>query len=617
MTISSNSPDAAYRGRIASLTSDEQALSRKDLWLSHIRVAAFLLAVVLFVVGWWAGLGRLWWLPGAAALFGFVALVTWHESLRRRLVRAGILRDINQQGLARRKRNWKGLREEPIEVPPQHLAVSTDLDLFGHASLYQLMNCCGTPIGRITLRNWLLEGADPAEIKVRQTAVAELAERRELREELTLEGRLLAGASSEQFVDWAGGDRWLARRPWLKWLARATPVVALSSVLLAVARVVSPDVALITILAVIALNTLVAVAWGSSTHDIFKAVGARQGEAAGFLRMFELMYAMPASTGKLATLHRETTELGGGVLPRMRELRWVIQAANISHSALLFFLVYLPLQALALYDFHVLDVLEVWQRKHGPHVRRWFEALGQFEALVSLATLAHDHPTWTFPLVDTAADRLTARELGHPLLSDDARVTNDVSVGPAGTFLLVTGSNMSGKSTLLRSIGLNAALAQTGAPVCAAEFHMPPVALATSIRVRDSLEDGVSFYMAELMRLKSIVDQAVAFDSRSDRQLLYLLDEILQGTNSKERHIAVMRVVSHLLAHRAIGAISTHDLELASSEPLAAHCHAVHFRETLHDRNAERPMTFDYRLRPGVATTTNALKLLEIVGLSD
>jgi DNA mismatch repair ATPase MutS len=196
-------------------------------------------------------------------------------------------------------------------------------------------------------------------------------------------------------------------------------------------------------------------------------------------------------------------------------------------------------------------------------------------------------------------------------------VANDAEIGPAGSFLLVTGSNMSGKSTLLRAVGVNAALARTGSPVCAEWLRMPPVALATSMRVRDSLETGVSFYMAELMRLKEIVDQARDGKRRNQHMLLYLLDEILLGTNSKERHIAVVRVLQHLLHTGTIGAISTHDLELAASDVLAGACRCVHFCETLHDEGAQRRMTFDYKLRPGIATTSNALKLLEIVGLNE
>jgi len=231
--------------------------------------------------------------------------------------------------------------------------------------------------------------------------------------------------------------------------------------------------------------------------------------------------------------------------------------------------------------------------------------------------LAYDHPDWTFPEVDASATSIEASGLGHPLLPGAARISNDVQLGAEGSFLLITGSNMSGKSTLLRSIGVNVVLAQAGGPVCASKLRLPPVKLATSIRVRDSLEDGVSFYMAELMRLKEIVDEAVAFGGRPDRALVYLLDEILQGTNSQERRIAVEQVLSHLVKHGAIGAISTHDLDLAASDALEGQFLPVHFRETLHDHDAEHRMTFDYKLREGVATTTNALKLLEMVGLGN
>jgi DNA mismatch repair ATPase MutS len=197
-------------------------------------------------------------------------------------------------------------------------------------------------------------------------------------------------------------------------------------------------------------------------------------------------------------------------------------------------------------------------------------------------------------------------------------VRNDVTVGPPGTFLLVTGSNMSGKSTLLRAIGVNAVLAQAGGPICADGLALPPVELWTSARVQDSLERGVSFFLAELQRLKLVVDAATRAAAAGGPRVMYLLDEILQGTNSAERHIAVLRVIRHLVDHGSIGMVSTHDLDLARSPELTDSCHTVHLRETIStaDDGTER-MTFDYTLRPGVAPTTNALKLLKFVGLDE
>jgi len=215
--------------------------------------------------------------------------------------------------------------------------------------------------------------------------------------------------------------------------------------------------------------------------------------------------------------------------------------------------------------------------------------------------------------VDAAADRFAAQGLGHPLIPDGQRVSNDVEIGPPGTFLLVTGSNMSGKSTLLRAIGVNTVLAQAGGPVAATALRLPPVTLGTSILVEDSLAEGVSFFMAELQRIQKIVAAADRAHAEG-RTLLYLLDEVLRGTNSYERQVAVRRVVLHLLRQGAIGAVSTHDLQLAEVEDLKAACIPVHFRETLHP-GGDPPMTFDYVMRPGVATTVNALKLMELVGL--
>lgn len=271
---------------------------------------------------------------------------------------------------------------------------------------------------------------------------------------------------------------------------------------------------------------------------------------------------------------------------------------------------YFPLQALTGWDIHHLAALERWQAESGAQVRIWLRTLGEMEALVALAGLAHDQPTWVYPELDPGQDSFLAADLGHPLLADAVRVTNDVTVGPPGSFLLVTGSNMSGKSTLLRAIGVNAVLAATGAPVCARSLRLPPLRLWTSVRVEDSLARGVSFFMAELLRLKQVVD-AADVSVPDGRRLLYLLDEILQGTNTTERRIAARRIINHLVATGAIGAVSTHDLDLATDSPLAGASRPIHFREQV----AGGTLSFDYLARPGLATSTNALKLMDLVGL--
>lgn len=607
-----------YRRRSEGYERQAARLSRQDRHLARGRAALFLFGAACFAAAWAVESQRNigFWL-GTASGMAFLLLITYHEHVRRKLARFQELQRINEQLAARLERKWDEFPCRIVEVPDAHAALSRDLDIFGRRSLFHLVCQAHTPLGVETLRDWLLNPASPAEIAERQPSVRELAPLVDLREELILRGRELSasGSGPQRFIAWAEGEPWLASRWWLGWTTRILPLAVLGVAALTLTSRVSANVGGMTLMGLLAANFLVSVVFNGRVHDTFHLISTRSGEVRQYLAMFELLYELPAISSRLAALRQEATVREGGVLVRLRQLGRIVLLADMHHSPTQF-LLWLVLQLVLLWDFHVLALLELWQQRFGGHVGAWFRALGEFETLASLAGIAHDHPLWSFANVDPSAATLSAQGLGHPLLPETGRVCNDVEVGPAGTLLLVTGSNMSGKSTLLRSLGVNVLLGQAGSPVCATALRLPPTCVTTSMRIHDSLADGVSFYFAELRRLKQIVDQAASFRQRRDQKLLYLLDEILQGTNSRERHIAVERVLAHLMAQGAFGAVSTHDLELAHSEALAQSSRAVHFRETLGDGPTGQTMTFDYRLRPGVATTTNALRLLEIVGLS-
>ena len=609
--------DAAtnYRDRIEQFANEADGLARLDGILASSRIVAFLGVGSLFFIAWASGGSRPFYWLGAFGFVGFVTLVGYHDAVHRRLLRLMTRRQINDEGLSRLARDWATLPLPPIDAPTEAAAVAKDLDLFGRSSLFQLLNRADTRIGQQTLRDWIVSPATPEVIEERQQAVKTLQHCAELREDFNVEGRLLveSKAGPIEFIAWAAGDSWLLSRSWLLWSARLVPISFVALLILGVSGAIPPQVCGFGGIALIAIGGALSVLFTGQIHDIFNIVSTRNDEVGRYVKMFELMYDIPDTTERLATIKQDVTLHDRSALHRLHQLRRIMSFARISHDPILF-LLYIVLQLVFLWDFHVLAWLESWQRKHGTLAESWFTALGEFEALASLASLAYENPSWCFPSVSPDHNELRATEMGHALLSDDERVNNDVEVGPKGTFLLVTGSNMSGKSTLLRAIGINAVLAEVGGPVCAATWQMPPVAVATSMRISDSLQDHVSFFMAELRRLKEVVDQASGANG-SDRHLLFLLDEILQGTNSTERHIAVVEVLTHLLKCNAFGAISTHDLELAGSDQLTSVCTAVHLRETIHGTGSDEKMTFDYKVRPGVAPTTNALRLLELVGL--
>ena len=606
---------ALYRQRADDFDRRKERAARRANRISHARVAAFLGAAVCFLAGGTGAPATLGWFAGGGIM---AAAFVWLVRLHRRSLAESTLCEqlglINRQGVARVLRHWKRIPLVETATPTDEEALASDLDLSGNASLFHLICLANTPGGIGTLRDWLLHPAEAETIARRQEAVAEFAPLLDNRQELHRRGLKLAAGRMDpgRFLRWAEGEQWLANRPWLIWASRCLPAMVLVCIVLGATGTLPASTWIVPFFA----NVVLGFAFCGKVHAIFASISSRHGEIREFAGLFELIGETPCASAEVVRLQQQTAEGGVAACRQIDLLGRIMDLGNLRFSSMAYFLV----QSLTSWDFHVMALLERWQRRNGRHVRRWFDALGEWEALASLASLTHDNPSWVYPTIEEQADsekRIVARSVGHPLIPEDSRVANDVTVGPPQKFLMVTGSNMSGKSTLLRAIGTNVVLAQAGAPVCAEQFSLPPLRLATSMRIHDSLSEGVSYYLAELRRLKQIVDAARARQTDSGRVLFYLLDEILQGTNTAERRIAVRQVLAHLLAEGAIGAISTHDLELATAPPLSEACHAVHFRETIHNEPDRHEMTFDYKLRPGIATTTNALKLLEIVGLAE
>jgi hypothetical protein len=613
-------PAGSYRARRDRFAAARDACARRGLRLSHVRFATFFLAIAL---GVWAerSPAPLPFTLAALALLGFLLLIVLHRRARRGREWFQELVALNEQGLRRLARDWDAL---PVRRPTRDLTghpYARDLDLYGRASIAQLLGPV-SGVGADIVDDWLLARAEPATVRARQEAVRELAPMLELREELAVHGGRAAGASTEdvaRFLHWAEGGEG-AGRPVVRWAARLLPLLTLVPAVLQLMGRIEGSFWLLGSFGAILLT----LAAGRRAQTGFRQ--AAPGEVL-ITHYPGLLAVVERATFRAPLLRQLQHRIVAGGQPasdpasrELARLAQLLHLADLRRSGML----YLPVQLLTLWDFHVQDALDRWRRRSGAAVRGWTRAAGELEALASLAALAHDHPDWAFAEFTGDVDAvLQGDAIGHPLLPESARVDNDVRVGPPGTFLLVTGSNMSGKSTLLRAIGTNAVLAQAGAPCCARSFTLPPLELWSCIRIEDSLAHGVSYFMAELQRLKQIVDAATrpegtggATAEARGARLLFLIDEVLNGTNTAERQIAARRVIRHLVAAGALGVVTTHDLDLAQGAELAGRAEPFHFKEILRqEADGRLEMTFDYRLRPGLATSTNALALLEFVGL--
>jgi energy-coupling factor transporter ATP-binding protein EcfA2 len=601
-------PRFVYTERIERFMAAADELRQLSRRYTLGRTAVFVAALLLGLVAETQGIAPAGW-AAVALVAAFIVLVVLHRRVRRRLAWQESLAGVNREGLHRLNRAWQQL---PVRMPSNDVGdhdFAADLDVLGRASVSQLLGPVGTPLGIRTLRGWLLEPADPAEIGERQVAVMELAGDNDLRDTIAGHSARATGSRLRQletFLEWVEGDQWLAHRKAIYWGALLIMTLLWSLIVLNVAGVLGSTPWLLAALLAYAYTALTM----RGIHAVYDRAFAEEVLLRDYPPILRAVEEAEVSAARLVALRGRLRGERIAAHTAVARLQKLLDMSELRRSAFGYFFI----QPLTLWDHHVLRALEAWQAEHGARVRGWLDAVAEFEALGALATLAHDEPEWCYPTVGEGS-AFEAEQLGHPILPDTARVTNDVTVGPPGSFLLVTGSNMSGKSTLLRSIGINAVLAQAGTVVCAGSLRMPRLRVHTSIRIQDSLEAGVSLFMAELRRMKRIVEAAGVRTAEGGPLLLYLLDEILHGTNSAERRIAARSIIGHLLEQRAIGAVTTHDLSLADDPALLAAAVPVHFTEKVHGEAADAPMTFDYVLRDGVATSTNALRLMKLVGL--
>jgi hypothetical protein len=539
------------------------------------------------------------WLFAPAVLF--LALVVAHArtiEARERTERAIAFYDA---GLARLDGTWAGSGSGGERFLDPHHPYAADLDLFGRGSLFQRLSAARTRMGEEVLAGWLLAPASPAEVRERQQAVTELKDRLDLREDLAV-----LSSEVEAGVDAAALRAW-AEAPVLLWgRGRIVALLAVAATLATLALWWGGWTGPWPFLLAAAIESGIGVFYRSRVRRVDGAV-EKPGQDLELLASVLARFERERFQAPLLARLRDA--LRAGETPpseAVRRLSRLVALLDSRRNQL-----FAPFAYLFLWGTQLGFAVEAWRARQGAAIGRWIDAVGTLEALSSLAAHAFENPDDPFPeLLEGARAHLEAEGLAHPLLPPATAVRNDVAFGTGNAIpqvLLVSGSNMSGKSTLLRAVGINAVLAQAGAPVRARRLRMTALAVGATLRIQDSLQEGTSRFFAEVQRLSDLVKL-----SRGERPLLFLLDEILHGTNSHDRRLGAEGIVRGLLARGAIGLVTTHDLALAAiAEELGPAAANVHFEDRLEGGR----LVFDYTLRPGVVRRSNALELMRSVGL--
>jgi hypothetical protein len=603
-------PRSIYSARLESRRANLAWRERRHRALGYFQLAV----AVCALAGVWVALVNhafsvLWVLAPAAV---FLALILIHDrllqiaELRRRAVR------YFERALARLDGNWAGTGETGLSyLDPAH-PYAQDLDIFGKASLFELLSAARTRVGEETLASWLLHPAGPDTVRARQQAIAELSPMVDLREDLAvLAEEARTGVDAAALSAWGEQQAILPARGhilvWFLTVLGVAGLAALTTLFLELIHLIAiPESQHLVLVYLLVLTVAVNGTYRYRLrHRLEMVVGTVQAAAHGLRLLSHVLVRWEREQFRcpmLDGLRQSLATVGEPASRRLSRLRRIVECIESREHVFV-----QGLETFILWTPHFAHAAERWRTQSGPGVRRWLTATGEMEALSSLAGHAFENPADPFPEFTAESPWLEAEGIGHPLLDQRKVIRNDVRLGGDLHLLVVSGSNMSGKSTWLRTLGVNVVLAQAGAAVRARRMVLSPLAIGASIHVTDSLEAGVSRFYAEILRIRQIVDL-----TSGSLPVLFLIDEFLHGTNSHDRRVGAEALAAGLVRRGAIGLITTHDLALAHiAETLRHQAANVHFEDQIVDGQIH----FDYIMRPGVVRKSNALELMRSVGL--
>jgi hypothetical protein len=588
-------PTHEYRTRLADRRTAELRLAKRDQLLSYARLITFVAGGLLAIL-WWRGSVPVWWLAFPAIAFAVLLrrhdrVIRAHQAAQRSIV-------FYERGIGRIEDRWAGTGESGERFRDEHHLYANDLDLFGHGSLFELLSIARTRTGEAQLAAWLKEPASADKVRARQEAVTELTSALDLREDFALAGADVAriGVDTDMLIGWAESAPVLGAR-WLRGVATSLTTCAVGS---AVYTAMTGEYGYLV--AVLLLEAGFSIPRRPRVQQALHAADASARDLDVLGHVLNHLERAEFRAARLTALGRQLETAGVPASVAIRRLHRLVELHDWQHNQF-----FAPVAAALLWGTHLAWAIEEWRRLHGRAVDTWLQTVGEFEALGSLSAYRYEHPADVWAEIVTEGAGFDGVGLGHPLLPGAGMVRNDVRLWGEARLLVVSGSNMSGKSTSLRTVGINAVLALMGAPVRATSLRITPLAIGATLRIQDSLQEGRSRFFAEITRIRDLSDTA-----RGPVPLLFLIDELFHGTNSHDRLAGASGVLRSFLDRGAIGMITTHDLALtAVADGLSPRASNVHFED--HFQGGE--IQFDFRMKPGPVTRSNALALMRAVGL--
>lgn len=582
----------------------ESLLKRQNQTISFISLLRF----VIFVSG--IGFTIFFYLKDAyylslsvlvTASIAFILFAIRHGKVKHNKIRCAILREVNENSIKRVNNNWKDFSDSGEDFLDEDHNYSKDLDIFGENSLFQWINTSITYIGRQRLKDSLSSPKYTAEeIYKRQEAIKELSNNIGWTQRFAAEAILSENKNHnpEELFKWAEEKNEFFLKPLVIAIIRILPIITIS---LLISSFIFSQVSYKAGLLGIALHIILLAAGYKEISNNLDTVYKYKDTILIYNNLLMHIEKKNFKSEHLITLKEKL--LNNEKITASFQIKKLANLVTLISDRKNIY--YLPINILGLWDYQCLINLQRFKKASGASLKPWLEVIGEMESLNSLSSIAYEHSDWAMPIFETSPPVFKTKHLGHPLLGN-SRVYNDILIEKSQNVLLITGSNMSGKSTLLRTCGINLVLAYAGAPVCAESFNCSIMDIYTCMRTSDNLEKNISSFYAELLRIKKLVTA-----TKDKTPLFFLLDEIFKGTNSIDRHTGAKVLVTKLSTENALGFVSTHDLELGDIEKSNSKVRNYHLREYYKDDK----LYFDYKLRPGVSTTRNALYLMKMAGL--